>query len=390
MINIPRLIDLCNGIKGDIESFFSITIPATGKNFFRAWSNTYGAKLKLLYLLIANAQKNALPDTAEPESAGGSLERFGRLQLNRNPYKPVAGVYELTVTGSIGATLPEGTTFKSDDDSSNPGFLFRLDDAVVLSAVSENIQVRALTAGTDSALALLDKLTATAPISLVSSATYVATIVTPPLTQETEKDYRNKILAAYRREPIGGAVDDYRLWAQDAQGVLEVYPYAKSGDPNIIQVYVEATIADSVDGKGTPTAQLLSDVEDVIELNPDTTLSRRTRRPMGVLDVEVLPITVQEIDITIPTLTNFTASQKALIATAMEDMLSTVRPFVAGGDILAQQNDRLDANKIIGVIITAVPGASFASPTFTVDGVPYTTYTFLDGFIPHQNSISYT
>lgn len=390
MITIPKIIDLCNGLKADIESFFNITLPASGKNFFRAWSNAYGAKLKLLYMLVGSAQKNVLPDTAEPESKGGTLERHGRMKLGRNPFQPVAGVYSITVEGSIGATIPEGTTFKSDDDSSHPGFLYRLDNAVTLSATSELISVRALTTGEESELILLDRLTATAPIALVSSSAYVSAIVVPPLAAETEKDYRRKIGLAWRLEPNGGSVDDYRLWAQDAQGVSVVYPYAKSGDANVIQVYVEATIDDSVDGKGTPTAQLLEDVAEVIEMNPDTTLSRRTRRPLGVLDVEVLPVTVQEIDIDIPGYTGVTAAQQALIDTAMEDMLSAVRPFVSAGDILAQKNDILDINKIIGVIITAVPGASFGAPTFTVDGTPYSTYTFLQGYIPHKNGITYS
>ena len=390
MITIPKIIDLCNGLKADIESFFNITLPASGKNFFRAWSNSYGGKLKLLYMLVGSAQKNVLPDTAEPESKGGALERHGRLKLGRNPFQPVAGVYSLIVTGTSGGTIPEGTTFKSDDDSSHPGFLFRLDNAYTLTSSSGTIDVRALTTGEESELILLDKLTATAPIALVSSSAYVSAIVTPPLASETEKDYRRKVGLAYRLEPNGGSVDDYRLWAQDAQGVAVVYPYAKSGDANVIQVYVEATIADSVDGKGTPTSQLLEDVEEVIELNPDTTLSRRTRRPLGVLDVEVLPVTVQEIDIDIPGYTGVTAAQQALIDTAMEDMLSLVRPFVSAGDILAQQNDILDTNKIIGVITTAVPGASFGQPTFTVDGTPYSTYTFLQGYIPHKNGITYS
>lgn len=390
MIILPKIIDLCNGLKADIESFFNITIPSSGKNFFRAWSNSYGAKLKLLYMLVGSAQKNILPDTAEPESKGGTLERHGRLKLGRNPFNPVAGVYSITVSGTIGAEIPEGTTFKSDDDSSHPGFLYRLDAAVTLSSISELINVRALTTGEESELILLDKLTATAPISLVSSSAYVSAIVTPPLAAESEKDYRRKVELAYRLEPTGGSIDDYRLWSQDAQGVEVVYPYAKSGDPNVVQVYVEANLEDSVDGKGTPTSQILEEVEEVIEMNPDTTLSRRTRRPLGVFEVEVLPVTVREIDIDIPDFIGITAAKQLLIDAAMEDMLSLVRPFVAAGDILAQQNDILDTNKLIGVIITAVPGASFTAPTFTVDGVPYSTFTFLQGDIPHKNGITYS
>lgn len=390
MITIPKLIDLCNDLKSDIEAAFNITIPSIGKNFFRNFSNSYGAKLKLFYLATGNVQKQVLPDTAESEDIGGTLERHGRVKLGRNPFAPTAGVYTITVTGDIGAIIPATTTFKSNDDSSNPGFLFRVDNAYTLVATTDTVNVRALTAGEEGELILLDKLTATAPISNVSSAAYISAIVTPPQAAETEKDYRKKILLAYRLEPTGGSVDDYRLWAQDAQGVAVIYPYNKSGYPNELQIYVEATIADSVDGKGTPSAQLLEDVEEVVEMNPDTTLARRTRRPMGILNIDFLPVTIREIDIDIPNFIGVTAPQQALIDSALEDMLAAMRPFVAGGDILAEKNDILDANKIVAVIVTAVPGASFSAPTFTVDGVPFSTYTFIAGNIPHKNGVTYS
>ncbi|MCE3278023.1 MAG: hypothetical protein K0S44_214 [Bacteroidetes bacterium] len=393
MITIPTLNDLYTSIKADLEAEMGVSISLIGKVFLRATASVQAAKLKLYYLAIANLQKNIFVDTAEPESMGGTLERFGRVKIGRNPFAAVAGQYTLTVTGTLGATIPGQTLFKSDDTSASPGYLFILDSSHTLAGSTDTITVRALTPGTDSKLDVLNTLSPTAPIALVNSgpaSVYVSAIVVQPLAAEDTEEYREEVLNSYRMEPQGGAATDYRLWSQDAQGVEQVYPYAKSGSPCEIDLYVEATIADSTDGKGTPSQSILDDVEDVVEFNPDTTLAlnERGRRPLQVV-VNFLPITVKEIGITITGFTGVTAAQKTLLLSAFTAAISEIRPFVSGADILSDKNDILDTNKLIGIIVSAIPGAVFTTVSFTVDGVSKSTFTFTDGYIPNLNTVTY-
>ena len=269
-------------------------------------------KLKILYLVLGNVQKNIFVDTADPEAIGGTLERFGRVKLGRNPFAPVAGQYVVTVTGSIGAIIKSETVFKSDDTSTSPGFMFVLDNAYTLAATTDTITLRCLTAGVEAKLNIGDTLTATAPLALVDSAAVVASISVQAQAAETTEDYRFKVVQSYRLEPQGGAPTDYRLWAQDAQGVARVYNYAKSGFPSEVWLFVEATIADSSDGKGTPTPTILTDVETVVNYNPDITLTtnERGRRPTQVI-VDYQPITPKDIDVTITGAVNFTPTIEA-------------------------------------------------------------------------------
>ncbi len=391
MINIPTIASLVNGIIADLEAQYSITIPSFGKSMLRALSSVQGAKLKLYYLGIANLQKNIFVDTAESEKIGGTLERYGRVKLGRNPFPATQGQYTLQVTGTVGATIEASTTFKSNDDAVNPGKLFVVDTDFVLTVSPDFVTIRALEAGTESRLEVGDILTATAPIANVDSEAACQAVIIEPSAAEDLEDYRQKALDAYRLEPQGGAATDYRLWSFDAQGVEQVYPYAKTGYAGEINVFVEATIADSTDGKGTPTAALLLDVAEVIELDPDTTkpLNERGRRPLGVFEVHVLPVTVKEIDIVISGFIGNTAPITALILSAMETAINAIRPFVAGADILENKNDILDTNKIIAVILNARPGSVFGTVSMTVDSVSYSTYTFINGNIPHLNSVTY-
>jgi len=389
-VQIPTLIELFNSIKGDLEGKLGITIPFFGKAFLNGLAGVQAAKIKLIYLAIANLQKNVFPDLAESEALGGTLERFGRVKLNRNPFPAVAGQYTVNVTGQIGATINANTTFKSNDSSSNPSKLFILDSAFTFVGTTGVITIRATEGGLNSRLEVGNTLTATAPILNADEIVTVATESIQPLAAEDLEVYRAKIIEAFRLEPEGGAGSDYRLWSADAQGVKKVYPYAKTGVSNEIHLFVESTIANSSDSKGTPPALMITDVENVVEFDPDTTapLNERGRRPLGVFAVNVLPVTIKEIDVTI---TGFQGSTPAIVASilaAITDGVSLVRPFVSSSDILIDKNDILNESKLIFLLLSANQSI-FTSLTFTVDGVATSSVTFTNGDIPFLNSITY-
>jgi len=388
MITIPTLNQLYLSELSALEAEFNITIPVFGKNFLRALAAVQAAKLKLQYLAIGITQKNIFVDTAESESMGGTLERFGRVKLNRNPFAAVAGQYTCTVTGIAGAVIAAETTFKSDNSSTAPGKLFVIDVEFTFTGTSGSINLRALEAGDASKLAIGNTLSATAPIANVDATATVTAEAVEPLAAEDLESYRAKALAAYRLEPQGGAATDYRLWSYDAQGVEEVYPYAKSGAANEINLFVEATIADSTDGKGTPSAAILLDVESVVEMDPDTTkpLNERGRRPLGVFEVHYLPVVVKTIDITIASFVGKTFEIEVAIYNAIKAALALKRPFIGGADILADQNDTLDTNNIIAIILNTRPGSVFGAITLKVDGVTVSSYTFDNGEIPYLNT----
>lgn len=385
MITIPTLNALYTQILADLEAEFNITIPLFGKNFLRALAAVQAAKLKLFYLAVGNIQKNIFCDTADPEASGGTLERFGRVKLNRNPFPAVAGQYTVAVTGTIGAVIPAQTTFKSDDTSTSPGYLFILDSAYTLTATTDYITLRALTAGEDAVLVATDTLTATAPIAGVNSAAAISAIVVAAEDAETIEEYRAEVLAAYRLEPQGGAATDYRLWASDAVGVRQTYPYAKTGESNVIDLYVEGNTAN-----GVPSAGVLAQVEAVVELDPDTSkpLNERGRRPLGVLQVNYLDVVPLSVNITINDFVG-TEEQKENIDNAIADALDAIRPFVSGADIMADRNDTLSETRLAFYIQDAEPTVSFSSVDITVNGVAQTSYQFTMGNIPYYNSLTW-
>jgi uncharacterized phage protein gp47/JayE len=259
-----------------------------------------------------------------------------------------------------------------------------VDEEVILSGSTGQIVVRALVSGTESLLQEDDELEATSPIELVDSLAIVDSVDTTPVEAETLEEYREKVLLAFRLEPQGGAVVDYRLWSLDAQGVRTSYPYTKDGEPFAVQVYVECTVGNEEPGMpvGYPTAALLSDVVDVIELDPDTTkdISDRGRRPLSVYNLEVLPIVPVPVTIIITDLSDKSGAVVSAIQTAIEDLLYTVRPYIAGADG-TNKKDVLTTAAVISAVFNSIDASiNFSAVQIEIDSVIVAQYTF--GNIP--------
>ncbi len=386
MVTIPTYNKLFTSILANLETEFDAVINPVGKAELRAQAAVQAASLKDQYLAIAQTQKNIFVDTCDIPT----LIRFGLVKINRQPFSAVAGQYEITVTGTNGAVIPANSVFKSDDSSLNPGILYILDEAFTMVGTSDTIVVRSLVGGTESKLDIGDTLTATAPIALVDSEATVLTETVQPLAAEDIEVYRAIVINAFRLEAQGGAATDYRIWAADAQGVAAVYPYARSGFPCQINLFIEATIADSIDDKGTPSQATIDDVEDVVNFDPDTSLDQneRGRRPLQVV-VNYLPITPLNVIVTVNDYQGLTAAIQAQLLIAFTDSINAIRPFVAAADALVDKNDVLDSNKLSNVVYTAIPGSIYGAVTFSVSGVPLSTYTFSQGNIPYLVSVNY-
>ena len=385
MTTIPTFNQLYTSILADLQAAYGDTISPVGKVMLRAFAIAQAGKFKLFYLALGGVQKNIFVDTADPVALGGTLERFGLVKLGRNPFPAQPALYNAFITATIGTVIPAGTTFKSDDDSLSPGMIFILDNAYTMPGATGTILIRALTPGTISGLSIGDTLSLTSPIATVNAGISVQTQQQQPLDAETIAAYRQAVINSYQLNPQGGSAVDYRLWASDAEGVAKVYPYASNGNINEIDLYIESVLADSTDSYGTPSVAMIANVKQVIENNPN--IVPPMRRPLGVWQVNYLPINVLQIAIVIngyiyPTLT---PAIKQAITNAISAALSLVRPFVAAADTLSSQNNIISINTLIGIIIAAQPGSTFNSVTFTVNGVSYQSYTFLLGNIPYFN-----
>ena len=379
---MPNIKQLTDSIIDRFQANMGVVIPNFGKNFLRVVAGVDAAQLKQIYLSIDFFRRNTLPDRADSETQGGTSERWGRVKLGRNRRAATQGRYEIELVGQVGATIEPGTQFKSRENSASPDALFIYEQAAQTFTSNElTIEVRALEAGLNSRLEVGDEVAATVPLDNINQLADVTAVIEVPIAAESIEAYRSAVLNSFRLEPQGGAPVDYRLWADDVAGVVNTYPYNEIATPNTVRVFVETTIANSVDGKRTPDSNLLNEVDDAIKLNPDDTLPLRDRGRLPLTtSLIVVGTQPQDVEITISDVVGLTSEREAAIKQQIISFVDTIRPTIDGipEDVLST----LTLNAVISQVTQAVPGLVFGSVTLSIDGTPINSYTFDLGQIP--------
>lgn len=389
MKTIPTIAELSKRISDDLKSNLNIS-DSELKGVLNAFSLVIAGQMKLLYMFLADVQDNVFPDKATTSEFGGTLERLGDIYLNRSIFPATIGRFKVSVTGVANSVLRADLTFASNEDSLNPAQVYVLNNQFILTGTNDIIQIESTGNGLDFKLNVGDKLTITEPVVGVESQVTVTEILLQPLASETIEEYREAILNAIQLEPQGGADADYRIWANDAQGVRKIYPYLKDGSAGTVQIYVEATIVDSADSKGTPSTPVLNEVRDVINTDPDETKPEndRRRKPMQAT-IEVLPITIFDVDVIVIGLQDNSTPVYNSIRKAIDDLLYQIRPYVAGADLLRNKNSILNKGVVQSTIIKALTNGNFFTDIdVRVQGNSVNIYEFSLGNIPYLRNLS--
>lgn len=388
---IPTTAELYQNIVSDLKNKLNLQDTEL-RMVLDAFASVMSAQMKLLYLYLADIQNNLFPDTADTIENGGELNRIGLIYLNRQPKPATDGYFKIKLTGIAGSDIRSGLTFKSNDDSLNPGKLFITDSAYEMISTNDEIEIRSLEAGLSSSLAIGNQLTITEPVFGVEQTVEVTEIISLPIESESIEVYRKAIIDAIQLEPQGGAKTDYRLWASDAQGVRTVYPFVKENEAGVVQIFVESTKIDSLDQLGTPTVFMINDVKDVLEFDPDNTkpLNERGRRPIQAI-LEVLPITLKPVDVTIINIQQNDGDITDSIRTNLEIYLQDIRPFIAGADLARNKNDILNTARLQGVVADTLGNTNyFIDFIMEVDGQVENTFIISKSNIPYLRNITFT
>ncbi|PXX26284.1 putative phage protein gp47/JayE [Thalassospira sp. 11-3] len=390
MKQIPTTKAIYESIEKDLRAKLDLSDDNL-RRVLNALAASVAAQIKLLYLYTLDVQKNIFPDTADTAENGGELERLGRIYLNRDPNPATAGVYKIQLTGESGSVIRPDLTFKSNEDSKSPGNLYVTDAEYILTGANDFIEIRALDGGTEFGLDVSNELTITEPVLGVDQLVQVTEVVEQPKAAETTAAYRQAILNAIQLEPQGGSKTDYRLWAADAQGVRQVYPYIKDSNAGVVQIFVEANPDDSTDGKGTPGAPILTEVEEVLEMDPDETkpTNERGRRPIQST-LEVAAISLVPVDVDITALDTDTTAIRSAIETNLVAYLFNVRPYIAGADLSRNKNDILYSARLQSVVTDVLESSNFFTDfVMSVNGVAVSSYEFSGANIPYLRNLNF-
>lgn len=389
-VTIPTLQDLEDQIMNSYATEFGISVDDLGDTF-KIDAKVTAALLYPFYLTTGRIENNIFPDLADEDT----LLRYGNGLLGRGLKPATSGEYSVEVTGTVGQTISAGTTFKSNDDSKSPGYLYVLDFDYTLTSETDSIQLRALTSGLKSSLIIGDQLTSTQPLTAIDDEIEVTATVTTPSDAEEIDSYREDVLEALRLEPQGGSPSDYRLWALDVAEVRTVYPYLKPNNIGDIDIYIEATEENSESIIGVPSQAIIDDVykkpsggdaeSGAIIYNES---EGRGRKPVGIYSVDAYPVEPVSIDLEFTDLTNIAARDE--IQSTVDDYLYNIRPFIAGAASLLDKNDILTVGQLISIVVGVLDeqGGTFSDLSMRVDSDLVNTYTFTYGFYPYLRNIN--
>ena len=395
-LNIPTVDFIYEGILNDYATQLNINVTDLGVNI-RVEAKATAGLIYSFYLLLSQVQNNLYADISEEDQ----LLRDGYIELERYPTPADQGVYSVTVTGNGGSTIAESSQFTSNADSTSPNFVFILDIGVTIPGTvgvetTYEIELRALTAGTDSRLIEGDKLTSVQPLLLIDNEVVVSGVTVQPVAEEDIEAYRKDVLESRRLTAQGGSPSDYRLWCSEIGELRTVYPYLGSGAVNNIDIYAEATPENSAVGEiaGVPTLDAKEKVyrfdgnneTGAVIINP---ITGNGRKPATVANINVISVIPVAVRLAFFGLSN--PNTAGSIQSALDDLLYEIRPFVAGADVLSNKNDIITKSLIYTAVYEAIraDGAIFNELTITIDSAALiASYQFKYGDIPYLNSIS--
>ena len=376
-------------IINSIQEKFNKTFRLLPKSFVKVIASVFAGVYIILHKQIGWLFLQLFPETAYWETVNilgmkvRPLVKWGILigvgePRNGSQWK---GKITINVTHT-GAPLPAGTQLKSDIT----GKLYITEEGVALESQQETAHIICADTGTAGNMETGDTLSFVNPLGTVQKTAAVSEVVAYAVEDETEAEYRARVVNRFRSPPLGGALSDYRRWASDVLGVLNTYPYKDVETPSGVLLFVAGV--PSLFPDRIPTTDLLRQVGNACTFDPET--GKATRKPItAVIDPgydetyqNVKPVTISVFDIYIDGIDGAPIYDfGGAVKPAIENYLYGREPYIRG---LSDDNNKINIisrNNILSVVDqTAISlKAEFANVTMFKDGAVAATHTLGTG-----------
>jgi hypothetical protein len=278
--------------------------------------------------------------------------------------------------------LTTGTQLKSALN----GKIYMLTETVYLDAPEVIFPVMCADIGQAGNLTIGEKLDFVNPLGNVKKTVSVSYITELAKDDETEESYRARVLQRFRMPPMGGALSDYRIWANDVSGVWGCYPQKDISTPAGVLMWVAGS-PDQFEHR-IPDAALLKKVGDACTYDPAT--GKADRKPVAaVIDPtgdgsynNIQPVSVVFFGVKIYGLTgiepdDFYAPCKA----TLDNYFLSREPYIRG---LSDDNNKLNTvsrNTILSAVnqVATSLKAEFETVELIYSAAPIQSYNLVIG-----------
>lgn len=379
--------EISDNIIAQLEATLNQTIPLLPKSFLRVLAKTIAAVYVILYKYCGFIALQIFVDTAsdQPTTINGRevvpLTEWGRLIGVGDPTEATAAELnvEVIVENQTGF-LPSGSQLIGDLN----GVTYLTIGSAPLSGPTITITARAVsdqTGGDGSGvIGNLDpgaELSFANPLPNVARVAVVASQAVTGANGESTEAYRQRVLDRFQKRPQGGAYADYEIWAEEAAGIINAYPYT-SVNPGQVDVYLEATPESSGNPDGIPTAAQLQAALDLIDFDEN---GLATRRPANAL-ANTFPITRTGFDVEVDGVFGVPDLAQTVndIEAALIEYFAEREPFIPGLSV-PPRLDRITESGIGGIVedIVTAAGGVFVGVTVLQSAVPINIYGLQEG-----------
>jgi uncharacterized phage protein gp47/JayE len=386
---IPTTQQLKESHESTLESALNQDSPSNEIAFIKVLSKTEAALDIGLYKFAADAAIQNLALTA----TNAGLDRIGNDNDTPRKQEEVA-ILTATLPATTGTVIPATTDFTGDSN----GVRYRPEADVTAVASVATLSLRATDPGTQGNLDVGATLSIGEQIAGAETVATVTAQTQLGVDEETDADYRPRVLFAQRATTGGANATDHKIWSEAVTGVRRAFPYAGrppaegTSYPGDRTVYVESTT--TIDADGIAPTSLLDDVRDAINTDPDTGKSRSV---LGLTDdtLYVESITRTSIFVEISDL-SVSAEKESELKSDMEDALNvyfrSIAAFVDGVDLPQERTDSITSTSVSQIVqdVLSSYGASAQTVSFgPVVGVPITLYFLDQGELTKLGSITY-
>lgn len=380
------------------EHEFNTQLRILPKSFIKILCKVFAGVFIVIYKLVGWYFLQMFPETADWEEVtilGVRLRPLVKLGVLFGVGEPLAGVqWRGIITIDVltqGSVLYSGTQLKS----SVTGKLYIVEETKTLLQQKETVSVVCTEIGTAGNLEQNDTLNFVNPYGFIKTEAVVSDVARVGLDNELESSYRNRVINRFRLQPQGGALADYRIWASEVPGVLNVYPYNDKEQPGGVLLYVSGisdVYADRIPDKG-----LLKKVGEACTYDPET--GRATRKPLtAMLDPKndgsysnVKPVSVAVFDVVITGVSGIAPADFAqVVKPSLQNYFLDRDLYIRG---LSDDNNRtnvISKNHVITVVnqIAISVKAIFETAEIRKDGKVAPLYTLDNGELARLGALA--
>ena len=376
---------------------FNQTLRIVPKSFVKIFATVIAAIFIVLYKQIGWLFLQIFPETAywkEVRILGFKVRPLVKWGVLIGVGLPRSGTQwrgsiEVSVA-ELNTILNPGTQLKSD----LTGEIYITDRTKSLESDTEIIQVTCTTPGTNGNLKVGDTLRFVSPLGNVQNTATVTTIAQNGTNDETEGEYRFRVVNRYRMQPQGGSLADYRIWASDVPGVLNTYPYNDDDSPAGVLLYISGN--PRVYPDRIPSSALLINVGEACSFHPGT--GRANRKPLtAILDPandrtysNIRPVNIVDFDIYIEGLSGISRVEFApLVRPGINDYFLGREPYIRGLSDDNNITNIVSRNNVSSVVdqITISVKAEFDNVTMKRNDIVEPSYTLGRGELSRLNRL---